>query len=346
MRKPHYELVSSGDSPYHNALDQLAQATLLDRHKTLALLPPAVIQAYIVEAAMCAINQKPVDYLKWAYRPDAISRERNPYPEQRHEWMAFQTMAIYLSFRLLQPAVYKIATGFGEQLAKVDLNIRAGLLPKDGMFCIEFPDSIRFEDQPEQIEGFERQIDKDFFHCAYVTTQYSNKDLPLKNNDNQPIFLSLNIMLPCYDDKERFKGEENSLSLTFLSPTEPISEVIRRAKHNSSHPIQNEGVISYVLKCMVYINSGDPDLRNYRAPNPPATNNPKKQRRWAKEHQNQSLIDMVLVGYNFKKPVTYSVDETTVTGHFRWQPCGPRLEQVKLIWIAEHIRHFNQSESP
>jgi hypothetical protein len=29
---------------------------------------------------------------------------------------------------------------------------------------------------------------------------------------------------------------------------------------------------------------------------------------------------------------------TVVRGHYRWQACGPKHSQRKLIWIAPHLR--------
>jgi hypothetical protein len=90
---------------------------------------------------------------------------------------------------------------------------------------------------------------------------------------------------------------------------------------------------------MVYLGSGDPDLREFRAPRP-TTQNPKKLKRWFKEHENKSLVDMTLVGFTWKKPRIYQVGETLVTGHPRWQPWGPGKTKVKLIWIEPHVRHY------
>ena len=39
---------------------------------------------------------------------------------------------------------------------------------------------------------------------------------------------------------------------------------------------------------------------------------------------------------------TYHVDEAVVSGHYRWQPCGPERSKIKLIYINPHVRTFNK----
>jgi len=48
----------------------------------------------------------------------------------------------------------------------------------------------------------------------------------------------------------------------------------------------------------------------------------------------------ILVNWFFKHPRVYYIDETTVSGYFRWQPCGPANSKRKLKWINEHIRKY------
>jgi hypothetical protein len=48
-------------------------------------------------------------------------------------------------------------------------------------------------------------------------------------------------------------------------------------------------------------------------------------------------------GRDFKLPgrETY-VDATIVSGHFRWQPCGPERKSVKHIYIEPHVRRYEK----
>jgi hypothetical protein len=94
---------------------------------------------------------------------------------------------------------------------------------------------------------------------------------------------------------------------------------------------------------IMYIHSGQPDVSSFI----------KSMRRKEKNKLTKKLDlhpesveafdhEVHFVGMNWKKPIHYHVDGTIVKGHFRWQPCGVRNSQVKLIWINEHERNFKQ----
>lgn len=51
-------------------------------------------------------------------------------------------------------------------------------------------------------------------------------------------------------------------------------------------------------------------------------------------------LPFIRVGVNFNLPKQYSVDHSVVSGHYRWQPYGEGREQVKLIYIDPHFRHY------
>lgn len=248
-------------------------------------------------------------------------------------WMRGSSFSKFIMFVKGGEKVYKIAREFGEELVKVDLEIKSTLLPTfDYTYCIEFPDNIRFHDSNED----------DYFHCAYVTCQKRDVDTggtfdPIDKYGKQ-VYCVVDILLPCYDKDGNLKDAENNLVLSFRSPDESIEESFQRAKESSTHPLHSDDAIRFILKCMVYLDSGDPDLREYRAPKPPNTTKVKKQRRWFKDHLNHSLIDMTLVGFDFKKPRASSGEDISVSGHFRWQPYGPNREKVKLIWIDAYIK--------
>lgn len=98
--------------------------------------------------------------------------------------------------------------------------------------------------------------------------------------------------------------------------------------------------VKFAAKSVIYINSGDPDLRHLKAPTPPTTKKEKKQRQFRKLN---SRFDVVHVGFDFLKPKTFNVDEAEVRGHFRWQRCGKELKEVKLVWVTPHLRHFENT---
>lgn len=102
-------------------------------------------------------------------------------------------------------------------------------------------------------------------------------------------------------------------------------------------------LVEFICRCIAYIRSADPDLRHLR---PEIPKHASERKLKAFKAENPNLFPVTWVSWDWKRPRVYGVDETSVTGHFRWQPCGKRdpdtgiMTQTKLIWIDEHIRHF------
>ena len=236
--------------------------------------------------------------------------------------------------------IYKIARNFGEHLFKINLNIQAKFLPKKICYCIEFPENIRFEHPPffeEEIKALKYTLPKKtYITCVYV---FSDED-EIVLTDDRKIVKYLYYYMPHMDENGKlvsFSSFEHG-QINWFSEDENLDEVLER--HNKVSTVQApEGFLEYMIKCILYINSGDPDLRPYKAP-AITTNKPKHIRRFLKQHENQSLVDVTLVGYDFKKPKLYKVDETWVETFPRWQPYGPGRGKIKLIWVAPHSRHY------
>lgn len=56
--------------------------------------------------------------------------------------------------------------------------------------------------------------------------------------------------------------------------------------------------------------------------------------------ENLCSIPVILISWNYQRPISYSKDSTTVQSHLRWQRCGPENSASKLILIREHLRSF------
>jgi len=98
----------------------------------------------------------------------------------------------------------------------------------------------------------------------------------------------------------------------------------------------------FAAKCLLYIRSGDPDLRIWKSPELPKTRKEKKIRTFLKTHH---MFDVVMVGLDYKKPTNHSKDQTTVPGHYRWQRIGKGLSDIKLTWVKQHPRILNREEA-
>lgn len=286
----------------------------------------------------------------------AVAQSMQHYAKQKKEilydksiYEAFEATAAQAAwfslFKRHGAHVFKLAREFGEALFDAPVNVRADYIVFDNLMrCIEFPESIRID----MGGGFHAR-------CAYVVaTDYMKfdqgvrpvlgekalKGIPLDDNGNfkRPL-RSIHIIVPLYDDGETVTDTMDTCGVNFFTEDEDIHSAIERARLNSDTPGGLKiDVLSYTLKSLLYIHSGDPDLREFRPTRCPQS--PKKQRRWFK--QNIAKIPMTLVGFDFKKPKVFSKDETRVRFHSRWQPYGPQRSKVKLIWIDEHVRRLNK----
>lgn len=268
------------------------------------------------------------------YGCNELLGDKPPITGTTTQWAQASAFAHFTLFARGGEKIYKIGREFGEVLLKADLDIKAELFPDiPSVICVEFPEHIRFHDKQQE----------DYFHCAYIAIQKQSEQFKPVDRYGHTVFIVVDFVLPCYTENGNLKDEANNTKLCFRSGDEMLSASMERAQSNSTHPINCNEIFEYLLKFLIYLGSGDPDLREYRAPRP-TTKNQKKLKRWLKEHENQSAVDMTLVGFTWKKPRIYQVGETTVTGHPRWQPWGPGKTQVKLIWIEPHIRRYGIGE--
>lgn len=334
MRKPHWEAEMAS---VHDMLRSISNGLRIEGPG--AGIGPitdcAVIRRvrFIKEMTGSTWAESAVISGKHSYGPNELVGDKAP-PGFTSEWVHASAFAGYCMFTKGGERIYKIGREFGDVLRKVDLDVKADLVPEiPYYFCVEFPEHIAFHDHAQS----------DWFCCAYLAVQKRSEHYKPVDRHGKDLYCTIDIILPCYYSDGRAKPEENNTILAFRDKDEKLSECIDRAQANSTHPINCKEVFEYIVKFLIYLGSGEPDLREYRAPRP-TTHDPKKTRRWAREHHNRSLVDMTLVGFSWKKQRPYKVGETTVTGHPRWQPWGPGRTKVKLIWIEPFVRHYKGRE--
>jgi hypothetical protein len=95
-----------------------------------------------------------------------------------------------------------------------------------------------------------------------------------------------------------------------------------------------------IVNTAVYVNSQDPEIEELR----PLRLYDRKQLSQIENTKRENLctLPVRLVHWGYYR--RYHVGSTTVSGHFRWQPCGVGLKDVKLVWIEDHVRNYNQLE--
>jgi hypothetical protein len=88
---------------------------------------------------------------------------------------------------------------------------------------------------------------------------------------------------------------------------------------------------NFIASCLLYIQSGDPDIRHMKGENSQKYKINSKDSFFEKRKKQEGVKDAIfndyeLVGWNYKK-------KYNVAGHWRYQACGPKWSQHKLIFI-------------
>jgi len=249
-----------------------------------------------------------------------------------------EVIAAHLIMAQSGSPVYKIATDFGQTLKDVDMNISTKLFSiwQPGVCYLQFPFSFPVSDNLYVHGGYVVIL-----HNVATTNRNEGEEgttVVRKVTEPPELKNAMLFLAPLYDKNDRPTGQFESVSLSYEPNPEvheTAEELLARMKNNSSVEF-SEPLWKFIVKSLVYVHSGDPDLRHLKQRKPHKS----RDAAYYKKHPDESPVPTVLVGYNYKKPVVYDVDQTIVTGHWRWQPCGQGRSNVKLIWIDEHMRHY------
>lgn len=225
---------------------------------------------------------------------------------------------------------YRISKDFSKALADASLDISCKYIPKKNIsYNIQFHKDIILK----SIFGED--------NIAYRNCYVAIEDCTSEYDKKKGYLKRVMLVFPIYQDGTEYISTYDYINLVFEDDNQKVSEAIQNSANllDSQKLTQDgRGVIKYITNIVLYLNSGDPDLRELKKPNiPKLTKNIKK---FEKKNKHKPLLDVIEVGYNYMKGINYSVSGTVVRGHFRWQPYGSNREQVKLIWIEEHPRNF------
>jgi len=227
---------------------------------------------------------------------------------------------------------YRIAKDFSNALSEASLDISCKYIPKkDVSYNIQFHKDI-------VLKSMFGEEDIAYRNC-YVTVE----DCDSEYDKEKGYLKRVMLVFPIYQYGEDYISTYDYINLVFKDENQKVSEaVLDSAKLLESKKLSDDGmeVIKYITNIVLYLNSGDPDLREIKKPKlPKITKNPGK---FGKKNRHKPLLDIIEVGFNYMKGINYNVSSTMVRGHFRWQPCGANREQIKLIWIVEHERSFDK----
>lgn len=237
------------------------------------------------------------------------------------------------------PNIYRFSDDFAFELAEVRIDIELSRLKLPKMpILIELPDTLFRTTLPE--EG-----DSPYPVNAILIGSIGQSYQAVLLSSHSGGCLQVSIRFSTTDFKDA--GSVNAYWARELKKVEAWAEQEKITAAELIDVRENSEKIWYfIFNALLYIQSGDPDLREYSPPQkPPGFKG--RERSWRKLHKDQSMYPMTLIGYGYKKPPMRYVDSTMVAGHFRWQPYGEGFSKIKLIWIETHERVYKkENEEP
>jgi hypothetical protein len=212
------------------------------------------------------------------------------------------------------PMIFKIGNEFGNMLKNVKpIHAPQNFIDLKIPILLEFPDGMYFPYQGQSRinsvyvwkPGFSQNV---LIHCPTIDG-------------------------PTMGSPGNYDGNMLSFACDLLGKS--IDDI---AQQNHIGDPQNEkALLGWISNCLLYLNSGTPDLRPYKKPK---IFNLTKSKKKLRKIQSLPSLPMTLVGFGWKKPILYSVSGTTVRPHWRWQ-YYPSKQNHDLIWIKEHTRKFS-----
>lgn len=123
----------------------------------------------------------------------------------------------------------------------------------------------------------------------------------------------------------------------YIPPSADMEEVINES-YNDDAMVEIESsfkggarLIRTLLNLIIYIASGEPDIRKHL--NKIRYQNKKERKNPVFEDKDLTEDEVFLVGYNWKKLPSYSKEEWTIKPHMGWRWYGPGKKQIRLTFI-------------
>jgi hypothetical protein len=232
--------------------------------------------------------------------------------------------------------VYVIAEEFGKQLNRANLAISCKHLPPVGWIgFLEFPEKLVFKNGKDYHRGtiLGMGVDPQGIRTVQIV-------LPDFDSSGEITATKTVGVVPIEDGKtieECINAVKAGRSIINESPA--YKKLLEKDEHLGFQNLPLEPV-EFAIKAVTYIESSKPDIESEWKLC--LTKNPKKIRR---HFERFAPFPIEKVGFGFHGK-TCHVISTNVSGHFRWQRFGPGLDSVKLVWIDEHERSFQNNANP
>ena len=226
-------------------------------------------------------------------------------------------------------------------------------------------DKVQYKHVPKNLSGFVHlpftindgvhNLDSFFFYCG-PKKNLVNRYLQIAHHDAEPYPYSDHCVAIAYTDVD-----ELSMNYTFrmfpIDENMVVKDSFRNTKFrraetpfNEKTVVQEDGYTghnSVFFNILLYLNMGQPDLRNFRNTINFRGNSTTKV---VNADKNLSRKDLVLVGFGFKKKFMSHTDSWNRSAHMGWRRCGKGSEDLTWTYISGstpkrrtyHVRTINQ----
>lgn len=237
---------------------------------------------------------------------------------------------------------YYLPKDFSQALARVDRAIPVEYLPKEFVGYFQFADEA-FIDEDGPVEG----------GFVYIG---SAKSLGINPASVNPEMSCVLVSYINYTPSMEEVGPLSVCRFTFPLEQKRVDELAdgvetvdyfdtgteqKRVSADSASYRRRTAIVRALINAVLYVHSQDPEIMKLR-PFHELTHSQRREHRKRFPVENLCNVPIQVLNWGYHQKI-FSVDQTTVQTHLRWQPCGPNRSQVKLIWVKEHTRRYNVS---
>jgi len=262
--------------------------------------------------------------------------------------LAYASVLSKLKSPYIEKGFYSIAGDFFNDFVNVDMKkLRFSHLPADLAGTVRLPRTLT---DPKHHYCFDEFI----FHSGpgpYYSKEaweiYRSKDIEEGFEFDESLPTSAKHLTFAWMDKKPSKEGYSYFKLVERYPGQTLEEAWKESSKNAEKDIREKGGLGVALKddcyiglkkllinTLVYINSGNPDLRPFknRIRYDSVTGKPKSQ------FQSLTEKEIQIVGYGWKKLPKYQKDSWYSSPHMGWRRCGKNWSEVKLCFIKGSMK--------
>jgi len=264
---------------------------------------------------------------------------------------AYLNCALPSTYIRLGGKTYLPDSQFHRDFLKVKLDdVQFHHLPSEGIGYIQFPTPIT-DDSGVIVHG-------GFYYCGdYLQVHCDNwfSDELIKRNEANEFKNSIILLWEGIEPdstKDRPKISQNFIHIDV--PKDPTSTLKSKMKDLDNVDYCAEGgkritvvkdaykeVPKLLFKYMVYLKSGDPDIRHFRNTLSYVGNSTTKV---TKKDRLLSREELVLLGYGYKKENLAHTEAWQSTAHMGWRRCGAGRKEIRLVYVKGSTKSWKTKE--